>query len=74
MPCSPGMRGCHRTCRHRERVEDYHRARQDQDARAEEATLGYGTELDAYFDRHDGAEQRLLFKDWLILTANPEEP
>lgn len=73
MPCSPGMRGCHRLCLHRERVRDYHRERRAQDLRAETATNGYDTELAVYFHPHDGQETRLLFKDWLIATANPPE-
>lgn len=73
MPCSPGMRGCHIRCAHRERVEDYRRAREEQDVRAEAMTLGYATELTAYFDPHNGQEARVLFKQWLIDTRNPEE-
>lgn len=73
MPCAKGMRSCHRRCLHRERVEDYYRAREDQDLRAEAATSGYKTELKSYFDPHDGVEKRVLFKNWLIGTTNPEE-
>lgn len=73
MPCAKKMRGCHRACRHRERIEDYYRARDDQEARAEAATHGYETEIKAYFDAHDGVEQRVVLKNWLIETANPEE-
>lgn len=73
MPCFPGMRRCHVRCLHRERVEDYHRARHVQDTRAEAATHGYETELAAYFDPLNGVERRLLFKDWLIETANPTD-
>lgn len=72
MPCAKMMHGCHRLCRHRERVEGYYLEREAQDQRAEAATGGYDTELKAYFDRHDGQEARVLFKDWLIQMANPE--
>lgn len=73
MPCAKGMRGCHRLCAHRERVQGYYLEREAQDERAEAASNGYETELAAYFDPHDGQERRWLFKDWLIATANPED-
>lgn len=73
MACPPKMRGCRRGCLHRERVQDYYRERDAQLDRAEAATLQYGTEEQMFFDRHDGQERRVLFKDWLIATTNEKE-
>lgn len=73
MPCGKKMRGCHRKCRHRERIEDYYRARDAQFARAEAVALGYETEMKAYFDPQNGQEQRVVLKDWLIDTTDREE-
>lgn len=57
----------HRCSRwHRDVVEGYRLAVAAQDARAEAATLGYATELAAYFHPHDGVERRLTFREWLL--------
>jgi hypothetical protein len=44
MPCSPGMRACHRRCLHRQLVHEYRTARHAAELAREAGTLGYATE------------------------------
>lgn len=55
---------------HRNLVEGYHLAVEEQNRRAEDVTLGYATELAHYFHPLFGTERRLTFKDWLIWSAD----
>ena len=50
---------------HVDLVESHRLAVEAQSARAEAATAGYTTELEQYFDPHDGTERRHTFRDWL---------
>jgi hypothetical protein len=50
-------------------VEGYRAAVAAQEARAEAATLGYPTELAAYWRE---VEPRLTFRRWLQHSRNPE--
>ncbi len=58
---------------HADLVEGYRLAVEAQNVRAESATLGYETETREYFDRDDGTERRLTFRDWLTGSRRPEE-
>ncbi len=73
-PCridqSKGNRRHPCSAEHASLVEGYRLAVEAQNARAESATLGYETELRTYFDRDDGTERRLNFRDWLTGSAH----
>lgn len=69
-PCridkAKGPRRHHCSAWHADLVEGFRLAQHAQKMRAEAATNGYATELADYFDRHDGVERRVTFKDWLL--------
>lgn len=48
MPCTPGMRGCHRACLHRQLVEEYRVARIADELKRENDTHGFKTEMEEY--------------------------
>lgn len=65
MPCSPGMRRCGPSCLHRLMVEDYRAARERDEAKRDEETIGYPTENANYAREHD----MVTFKRWLTSIA-----
>lgn len=65
MPCPPQMRGCARSCLHRLMVEDYRAARQRDEDRRDEETIGYPTE-NANYARENGM---VTFRSWLEQLA-----
>lgn len=56
-----GLAKCRVACGHRQIVERYYEMRDDQEVRAEDASLGYPTELKEFYDR----ELRVTFKRYL---------
>lgn len=70
MPCTPGMRGCQITCRHRELVQDYRLERWRQEQAAEQASAGYRAELADYLRDCP----LITFQQWLTGRAmRPED-
>ena len=73
-PCridqAKGKRRHHCSDGHAAFVDGFREAQRLQNERAEEATLGYETELKLYFDPHDGTERRLTLRDWMIQSRN----
>lgn len=65
MPCPPGMRGCARTCLHRAMVEDYRAARQRDEDKRDQETIGHATENANYY-RENGM---VTFQTWLESLA-----
>ncbi|WP_311210899.1 MULTISPECIES: hypothetical protein [unclassified Aeromicrobium] len=55
------MTGCRVDCLHRRLVEDYRIARANDEALADEASIGYATEYAEYVADHP----LITFKDWL---------
>lgn len=69
-----GPRRHHCSTAHADLVRDFRIEQEAQRRRAEDATLGYATEIAAYFGddgAHDAVEKRLTFRDWLIGHADP---
>ena len=63
MPCSPGMRACHKACRHRSFVTEYQAARENGEQLRDEAVGVYGQhspEWSAY------QPPPITFHDWLV--------
>lgn len=58
---------------HSSLVEGYRAAVRAQQLRAEAATLGYATELADYYDRLNGVERRVTFRDFLAGYREPRE-
>ena len=73
-PCridqAKGKRRHHCSTAHADLVEGFREAQRLQEERAEEATLGYATELADYFHPMNGQERRLTFQDWLRHSAD----
>lgn len=71
-PCridqAKGARRHHCSAEHADLVESFRLAQYAQDARCEQAAIGYATEEAAYYARDGGTERRVTFKDWLIHT------
>lgn len=65
MPCPPRMRGCRADCLHRALVEDYRAARERDEIRRDEETIGYATENANYY-RENGM---VTFRSWLEQNA-----
>lgn len=76
-PCridqAKGTRRHHCSAEHADLVESFRLAQEAQNLRAEAMTLGYATELRAYFDRDDGTERRVTFKHWLLHSRRPHD-
>lgn len=58
---------------HADLVESYRLAVEAQQARAEQATNGYETELRDYFDPLNGVERRHTFREWMLGYRAPAE-
>lgn len=74
MPCSPGMRGCRASCRHRSLVDDYRAARHAQILEEEAVTIA---DPEMIANRRAAGIHPVTFKEWLTghaATAGQDMP
>lgn len=73
-PCridqAKGKRRHHCSTGHADFVDGFREAQRLQNDRAEEATLGYATELADYFHPQNGTERRVTLREWMIHSRN----